>query len=158
MKACTLADFLRFFSNPWCLCSNDFWKSSEFTRNGMKPGILHRWLIHQCFKVNFGNAKKLSRWRHCLEIPKNLLKSVISPLPTHAQGSYWCQKKRNASGFKNLWFGAANFQWECRKFEKCPEKTVFFGHFWGFLNFSLYWVKISGTKPKIFKPTCIPLL
>ena len=44
---------LRFFSNPWYLCSNDFWKSLEFTRNGMKPGIFHRWLIHRCFKVNF---------------------------------------------------------------------------------------------------------
>ena len=83
---------------------------------------------------------------------------LFNPLPMHAQGSYGCQKKRNASGFKNLWFGAANFhsiKGKVKKTSKVPKKDCFFRTFFKFSAFSL---KISSTKPKILKPTCIPLL
>ena len=115
-----------FLSSIWYFHNTDFQKTIILTGNDVKLAIFCWWYSHWNTKLNFQHDKKLTRWRQHLEILKSLLKSVISPLPIHAQGCYGCQKKRNCKGVSKSLVWCAVFQSEWRKVEKCLEKQSIF--------------------------------
>ena len=73
-----------FHSCIWYFHSTDLLRTIILTGNGIKLAIFHWWYSYWDTKLNFEHDKRLTRWRHHLKIQKSHLKSMISPLLSHA--------------------------------------------------------------------------
>ena len=74
------------------------------------------------------------RGRHCCQISKQNVKTVITPLVSSSWGQGGCQKKQKTSRNSNCLVSAAVFQPKLNKLRKTTKKWCFSYVFWSILD------------------------